>query len=167
MTITTEPPTTPDATAPRPAARRRTVVVAIVIALALFAGGGLAARAILGHGSDDPAAVPQSSAMESTYGVRFTRLAVVGDGGLLVLSYTVLDAEKAQQLQGDRDHPPALASEAREGGTHRVSLMRTGHLMRAGSSYYFVYQNTAGAIRSGELATVSYGGISLEHLPVL
>ncbi len=167
MTITTtEPPSTPDA--PQvPRSRVRTLVVAIVLALALFVGGGFAAHALLGHGGDEPAAVPQSGEMESTYGVRFTRLAVVGDGGLLELSYVVIDVEKAQRLQGDRDHPPVLASEAREGGTKRVSLMRTGHAMRAGSSYYFVYQNTAGAIRSGELATISYGGISLPHMPVL
>lgn len=166
MTVTTtEPPSTRDARSPR-LSRVRLLILSVVLALALFAGGGFAARALLGR-DGDPAAVPQSSQMESSYGVRFTRLAVVGDGGLLVLSYVVTDAEKAQRLQGDRDHPPALASEARDGGTKRVSLMRTGHAMRAGSSYYFVYQNTAGAIRSGELATISYGGISLPHMPVL
>ncbi|HET8600579.1 MAG TPA: hypothetical protein VFL99_09655 [Segeticoccus sp.] len=166
MTTTAEPPSLPQSGLhPRSFAGRK-LIVSILLILALFGGGGLVARS-LGSGTPHAAAVPQSSAMESTYGVRFTRLAVVGDGGLLVLSYVVIDAEKAQRLQADRNHPPALSSEARTGGTKRVSLMRTGHAMRAGSTYYFVYQNTAGAIRSGEAATIRYGGVSLRHVPVL
>jgi len=165
MTVTTLPPLTPSAPDEASPTRRRLVTVLLLLALLL--GGGTTARILLTRSDDAAAAMPQSSEMESVHGVRFTRLAVVGDGGLLVLSYVVLDAEKASRLQADRDHPPVLSSGARAGGTKRVSLMRTGHLMRAGSTYYFVYQNTAGAIRSHELASVSYGGITLEHVPVL
>ena len=45
--------------------------------------------------------------------------------------------------------------------------MRAGHQMRAGQTYYLVYENTGGAIRAGEQTTVSYGGSSLRHVPVL
>jgi hypothetical protein len=45
--------------------------------------------------------------------------------------------------------------------------MRAGHLMRAGQTYYLVYENTNGAIRSGEHVTITYGGQSLRHVPVL
>ncbi len=111
--------------------------------------------------------VPQSAALEARTGVRFSRVAVVGDGGLLTVFYVVLDPEKATAFQADRDHPPALRSESRAGGTSRASIMRAGHQMRAGQTYYLVYENTGGAIRSGELTTVSYGGSSLRHVPVL
>ncbi len=111
--------------------------------------------------------VPQSAAMEARTGVRFSRVAVVGDGGLLTVFYVVLDPEKATAFQADREHPPVLRSESRAGGTSRASIMRAGHQMRAGQTYYLVYENTDGAIRSGEQTTVSYGGSSLRHVPVL
>ena len=111
--------------------------------------------------------VPHSAALEARTGVRFSRIAVVGDKGLLTVSYVVLDPEKATVFQSDRDHPPRLRSEARHGGTSRASIMRAGHLMRPGQTYYLVYENTDGAIRSGETASVSYGGKVMDHVPVL
>lgn len=111
--------------------------------------------------------VPQSAAMENATGVRFSRVAVVGDKGLVTVFYVVLDPEKATRFQADRDHPPRLVSESRDGGTQRASIMRAGHLMRAGQTYYLVYENTKGAIRSGEHVSISYGGRTLRHVPVL
>jgi len=60
-----------------------------------------------------------------------------------------------------------LRSEARDESTNRVSVMRQGHINRAGATYYFVYQNTRGALRAGEDVTIEYGGLRLEHVPVL
>jgi hypothetical protein len=142
-------------------------MLAAVVAGLLVAGVFLGARAALGHGSDPNRPVPQSSAMETTLGVRFSRVAVVGDGGLVTLSYVVLDVDKAARFQSDTKHPPTLRSEARDGSTSRVSIMRQGHINRAGATYYFVYQNTGGALQPGEDATIEYGGLRLEHVPVL
>lgn len=114
-----------------------------------------------------PAHVPRSAELEARTGVRITRVAVVGDGGLVTVFYLVLDPEKATRFQADRDHPPTLSSEARDASTHRTSIMRTGHGLRAGQTYYLVYQNTGGALRSGETVTLSYGGAALHHVPVL
>ncbi|MGV8966509.1 MAG: hypothetical protein ACOH2F_09530 [Cellulomonas sp.] len=111
--------------------------------------------------------VPESSAMENALGVRFSRVAVVADGGLITVSYVVLDAEKATRFQSDREHPPVLRSESRDRGTHRVSLMKQGHSLRAGQTYYLVYENTAGALRSGEQVTIDDGDLHLPHVPVL
>ena len=80
---------------------------------------------------------------------------------------------RPRRRQGDRGsrptrkHPPVLRSEARDGSTNRVSIMRQGHINRAGATYYFVYQNTGGALRAGEDVTIEYGGLRLEHVPVL
>ncbi|MCU1500191.1 MAG: hypothetical protein QOE99_1496 [Actinomycetota bacterium] len=111
--------------------------------------------------------VPQSAAMEDAFGVRFSRVAVVGDGGLITLTYVVLDAEKATRFQAGTTDPPLLRSESRLGGTGRVSLMRQGHNLRAGQTYYLVYQNTKGALRAGEKVTLTKDGLTLAHLPVL
>jgi hypothetical protein len=140
------------------------VLAALVVVV--LSGAGLTARNVLAAGrwSDT---VPHDAAMEAALGIRVTRVAVVGDGGLITVSYQALDAEKAVTFQTDRTKTPRLESENRHGGTSRVSLMRQGHTMRAGQTYYFVYQNTAGAIRPHEHVSVVVGGYRLQHVPVL
>ena len=173
MSITTAVPPGPspagtDGPSPRTSrdgrARTALAVVAVLLVAVL---GPLGARA-LRAGDDDPGRpVPQSAEMETALGVRMSRVAVVGDGGLVTLSYVVLDVDKASRFQADTKHPPVLRSEARDGSTSRVSIMRQGHINRAGATYYFVYQNTGGALRAGEDVTIEYAGLRLEHVPVL
>lgn len=112
-------------------------------------------------------AVPQNAAMEKALGVRFSRVAVVADGGLITVSYVVLDPEKASRFQLDGANPPVLHSEARKLSTRRVSLMKQGHTLRAGQSYYLVYQNTRGALRPHEQVSIDAGALHLRHVPVL
>ncbi|GAB3589696.1 hypothetical protein GCM10027446_02800 [Angustibacter peucedani] len=139
-----------------------------VLLVAVVASGGLVVRNVVARAAEPPGGkVPQSAAMEAALGIRVSRVAVVGDGGLVEVSYVALDPEKATKFQYDKDHPPRLSSEVRDGGTSRISVMRQGHNMRAGQTYYFVYQNTGGAIRPDERITFSYGGYRLEHVPVL
>jgi hypothetical protein len=142
---------------------RRVVILVAVLAVGL-AAAGLAVAKMASSGSDK---FPESAAIENQYGVRFSRIAVVGDGGLITLTYVVLDSEKATKFQADVQHPPELKSEDRDGGTKRVSVMKQGHSLRAGQTYYFVYQNTKGALRHGEKATIQLGSLSLMHAPVL
>lgn len=111
--------------------------------------------------------VPQSAAMEKALGVRFSRVVVVADGGLITVSYVVLDPEKASRFQLDGANPPVLHSEARGLSTTRVSLMKQGHTLRAGQTYYLVYQNTRGALRPNEEVSIDAGGNRLRHVPVL
>ena len=158
----------PDPSDPRSQRRARASrLLAAVVAVLVVVGAFLGTRAALAHDSDPNRPVPQSSTMEKTLGVRFSRVAVVGDGGLVTLSYVVLDVEKASRFQSDTKHPPTLRSEARDESTNRVSVMRQGHINRAGATYYFVYQNTGSALRSGEDVTIEYAGLRLEHVPVL
>jgi hypothetical protein len=142
---------------------RRVVILVAVLAVGL-AAAGLAVAKMASSGSDK---FPESAAIENQYGVRFSRIAVVGDGGLITLTYVVLDSEKATKFQADVQHPPELKSEDRDGGTKRVSVMKQGHSLRAGQTYYLVYQNTKGALRHGEKATIQLGSLSLMHAPVL
>ncbi|TDO48290.1 hypothetical protein EV651_12356 [Kribbella sp. VKM Ac-2571] len=142
----------------------RLVVLSAVLAIALVAGILVGLRV---WSSADAGTFPQSSAIEQQYGVRFSRVAVVGDGGLITLTYVVLDSEKATRFQSDVGHPPELRSEARDGGTKRVSVMKQGHTLRAGQTYYLVYQNTKGALRHGEQTSIHVGDLVLAHAPVL
>jgi hypothetical protein len=126
---------------------------------------------VVGHlvpsGARPGSTFPQSAAMEDKLGVRFSRVAVVGDGGLITLSYVVLDGAKATEFQSDVTHPPVLRSEARDASTARVSLMKQGHTLRPGQTFYLVYENTGAALRPGEMVAIDIGGLTLPHVPVL
>lgn len=137
------------------------VLAVMAVLVALIVGNVVQSR------SQPSSLEPQSAAMENALGVRFSRVAVVGDGGLITVSYVVLDPEKATRFQSDRAHAPVLRSEARDGGTRRVSLMKQGHNLRAGQTYYLIYENTAGALRAGERVSIDDGDLHLRHVPVL
>lgn len=140
---------------------RWVVLAVIAVLVAVIVGNVVQSRAQAGQ------SVPQNAAMEKALGVRFSRVAVVADGGLITVSYVVLDPEKAGRFQLDGAHPPVLHSEARELSTKRVSLMKQGHTLRAGQTYYLVYQNTRGALRPHEQVSIDAGALHLRHVPVL
>ena len=146
---------------------RIATVVVLAVLVALVIRNLLTTRASGGDASTVHSAVPQNASMENALGVRFSRVAVVGDGGLITVSYVVLDSQKALEFQTDIGHPPVLTSESRAGQTKRVSLMRQGHSLRDGQTYYLVYQDTRGAIRPGEKVTITKGSLRLTHVPVL
>ena len=137
--------------------------VTMVLVLAL---GGLVARNVAVRLADHEVTVPRSVAMEQATGVRFDRVAVVGDGGLVEISFVALDVDKAQAFMEDTARSPKIRAEDRAGGTERISVMRQGHNMRPGQTYYFVYQNTGGAVRAGEHVTLVVGSEQLQHVPV-
>ena len=140
---------------------RWVVIAVLAILVSLIIGNVVQSRAQASH------TVPQSAAMEKALGVRFSRVAVVADGGLITVSYVVLDPEKASRFQLDGAHPPVLHSEARGQSTSRVSLMKQGHTLRAGQTYYLVYQNTRGALRPDEQVSIDATGQHLRHVPVI
>jgi hypothetical protein len=45
--------------------------------------------------------------------------------------------------------------------------MKQGHTLRAGQTYYLVYQNTRGALRPDEQVSIDSGAMHLRHVPVL
>ncbi len=174
MSITTETTQTtgttgrgPETTDPSTRRTRHRGLINVTLALVIVIVAGYLVLGRLTTSASGGSEVPRSAAMEKLAGVRFSRVVVVGDGGLVTVFYMVLDPEKATQFQADRDHPPKVSSEDRAGGTQRASIMRAGHQMRAGQTYYLVYENTGGAIRSHEQVSLRYGGVTLAHVPVL
>jgi hypothetical protein len=111
--------------------------------------------------------VPQNATVESNTGVRFAQAAVVGDGGLVELTYTVLDGQKASRFQSDVKHPPVLYNERNRGkAVYRTALMRQGHDLRPGQTYFILYQNNAGAVVKGSTIEIDAGGGKLVSVPV-
>lgn len=145
----------------------RTGRVFLACALALLAAAALAWRttapAKAGAGYD----VPRSAAIEADLGVRFVQAAVVADGGIVELRYTVLDAQKASKFQRAVHNPPVLRSEQRPGpALYRTALMRQGHELRPGQNYYILYLNNQRAVRSGGTLQIDARGQILAHVPV-
>ena len=110
--------------------------------------------------------VPQDGKLESTLGVRFTQAAVVGDGGLVEIRYTVLDAQRASAFQNDVQHPPVLKNERTGKSAWRTALMKQGHQLRPGQTYYVLYLNNQNAIHSGDQIAISTPSRTLTHVPV-
>ena len=110
--------------------------------------------------------VPQNSAIEAALGVRFTLAAVVAGGGIVQLSYTVLDAAKAAAFQNDVLHPPVLRSEQDGGRLTRTALMKQGHTLRPGQTYYVLYLDGGSVVRPGGTIEIDVAGRRLAHVPV-
>jgi len=141
--------------------RRRVAIAALLLAL-------LAATAwrVAGGGADRPPVMPTSPQLESQTGVRFTQARMVADGGIVQLTYLVLDAEKAGRFQSDTKHPPRLVDEGTGQQAWRTALMKQGHELRPGQTYFILYENTRQAIRSGGQIAIDAGKIQLRHVPV-
>ncbi len=135
------------------------LVAVFLSALAFRLGGSADARG--GY------RVPQDARMESSLGIRFQQAALVADGGIIELRYTVLDTQKASTFQSDVKHPPVLYSQRdRKNAVYRTALMRQGHTLRPGQTYYILYQNNHGAVREGDKIEIDAGGGKLVDVPV-
>jgi hypothetical protein len=136
--------------------------------LALAFVGSLSARFGTGSANAEKRyAVPQDAALESATGVRFTQAVVVGDGGLIELTYTVLDTQKATTFQNDTKHPPVIWNEKdRRKAVYRTALMKQGHDLRPGQTYFILYQNNAGTVQRGGSIEIDSGNGKLVSVPV-
>lgn len=111
--------------------------------------------------------MPRDARMEASLGIQFQRAAVVADGGIVELRYTVLDTQKASRFQNDVHHPPVIKSEQRGGNPlYRTALMKQGHTLRGGQTYYILYLNNHHAVRPGETVEIDAGGGRLVSVPV-
>ncbi|MBI4939585.1 MAG: hypothetical protein HY830_02415 [Actinobacteria bacterium] len=133
----------------------RGATVLVVLAMAVF---GYSQRA----DARQRPKMPTSATFEGRSGIRVTRVAVVGDGGLVDVRFVVLDPQKAHRYLGDRyngqdpkaDRKAVEAPTLRSGSKHTrlkdVASMHQHADYVAGQSYYLLYLNPAGAIKAGD-----------------
>ncbi|MBO0845445.1 MAG: hypothetical protein J2P22_08535 [Nocardioides sp.] len=99
-------------------------------------------------------------------GVRLTRLAVTGGGGLLDLRFQVLDPEKAAAIHDPRT-PPALVGEP--SGLFLDQLLM-GHFhsgaFKTAVSYYLIFVDEGNLVQRGSKVTVLLGNVEVEHVTV-
>jgi hypothetical protein len=99
-------------------------------------------------------------------GVRITRVAVSGDGGLVDVRYQVVDPARAHAVHAGRT-PPAVVDQA-TGLVLNKLLMGHSHTgeLKPAVTYYLVFENPGGWVRRGGTVTVLLGDAQVEDVPV-
>ncbi|HEX6676699.1 MAG TPA: hypothetical protein VF486_16940, partial [Actinomycetes bacterium] len=99
-------------------------------------------------------------------GVKLTRVAVTGAGGLVDLRYQVLDPDKADSLH-DKATPPALVDERTGLVVHTLFMGHSHHgSYKVGVTYYLVFENPGNWVHRGSEVTVLLGNAQVEHVKV-
>jgi hypothetical protein len=135
-------------------------IVLLVIGVAAF---------LIGRGWSAPQPAPAANTtpvnpqIEQQWGVRVTQIGVTADGGMVDFRYIVLDPDKALALQTDVTKLPVMVAEDSGTVVNSATLMAHKHTLNPGETYFFLYRNTNGAIKSGTPVTVKFGDLALEH----
>lgn len=112
-----------------------------------------------------PGTPASADQVEAQWGVRVQHIAVLADGGLIDFRFQVIDPDKAAPLFSVEKRPAMIV----ESTGQRVDSLyhpNMAHGTAAGQSVYFIYNDTAGALKSGTLVSVLFGDLRLEHVPV-
>jgi len=110
-------------------------------------------------------AVPASGLPEHS-GVRLSRVAVTGGGGLLDLRYQVVDPSKAVVVH-EAKTPPAIIDERTGLVLNRLLMGHAHHgQLKPAVSYYLIFENTGNWVRRGSEVTVLLGDAQVEHVVV-
>lgn len=150
----------------RVALRSRTAFRVLVLAMAVALTAVLIWRFASPAQAKDAYRVPENPGMENSLGIRVDAARLVAGSGIVEVRYTVLDAQKASNFQNDVHHPPVLRSEQHGGNVYRTALMKQGHDLRPGQSYYVLYLNNGGSVHHGDTIEINDGGNRLQHVPV-
>jgi hypothetical protein len=140
-------------------------VAAIVLVISIGAGGLLGWGAYrMASAEWVPGTMPVSEEIEAKFGVRFSFLAVTASGGMVELRYRVIDEDRAANFGHYTETAPMLI----DGDTGKivdVTIMGLhNHRVEPGRTYYVLYRNTDGAIKSGRPVTIQIGDLALEHV---
>ena len=139
--------------------------VLIVGALAI----GLAVRQLFFSPADSvskpTSAIPTSAEIEQRWGVRLSQVGVTAEGGLIDFRFIVLDPDKALAMVQDVKNVPILVNSTGQ-VVNSAAMMSQKHVMNAGTTYFFLYRNTQGAISPGSRISVVFGDLRLDNVPV-
>jgi len=133
--------------------------------LVLVGGAVMAYRARAAVQPGRPAAsMPINPAIEQRWGVRVKQIGVTADGGMVDFRFVVLDADKAFEMMQDVNNLPVLIAEDSHTVVNSTAAMAARHDLNVGQTYFLLYRNTRGAVKSGTAVTVKFGDLQLEHV---
>jgi len=107
--------------------------------------------------------IPLNQEIEDKFGVRFTSMAVIADGGMVDLRFRIIDPAKAANFGHYTETSPRLISEDTGLPVDTTIMGLHHHEMEVGRVYYVLYRNTANAIRSGDLVSIVIDNMKIEH----
>ena len=110
--------------------------------------------------------VPLNPAVEARWGIRVTQVAVTADGGLVDFRFIVLDPDKASEMLSNVDNLPVLRPDGTNTLVNSAAQMADTHNLRAGQTYFLLYRNSGGAVRSARSVSVLFGDLRIDHVPV-
>lgn len=135
------------------------LIAAVVVVLA----SGPAATVNGSIGNIDPA---QAAAIQEAWGIRFTSVAVTAAGGFVDVRFQVIDPDKALGTHDPEGLPKLIDASTGmvfdKGGSHAAHQ----DTMRAGGTYYLLYQNTGGRLKSGSQVSIQIGEARLDNVVV-
>jgi hypothetical protein len=114
-------------------------------------------------GQVDPA---QTAAIADAWGIRFASVAVTAAGGFVDVRFQVIDPEKALGTHDPEGLPTLIDASTGmvfdKGGSHAAHQ----DTMRAGGTYYLLYQNTGGRLKPGSRISIQIGDVRLDNVIV-
>ena len=118
--------------------------------------------------------MPVSAAIEQSWGIRFTALSVLADGGLIELRYQVVDPSRSARIHtgdttSETKNLPTLVVEGTGAKVESRSVMFHFHHAsdKDGRLYSIIYGNAGGALKPHTLVTIHMAdGSELQHVPV-
>jgi hypothetical protein len=118
-----------------------------------------------------PATMPTSAAIESQWGIRFTNVVLLADGGLVEMRYQVLDAGKSARIHsGSLKDLPLIKVEESGKAVSSQSMMfhfHHGDTNAQGRTYSILYANAGGAIHLHSRVAIQLpDGLQLQHILV-
>jgi hypothetical protein len=143
--------------------RRVNPVAAVLLAIAVGLVGWtvLALRPAAGPAPAGTTRMPSSPEIEDAYGVRFTGAYLTAAGGMVELTYQVIDADKSVAVHEDEFTPVIVA----DGTTYdKPGLEGHGHGADfvAGRSYFDLLANVGGGLEVGDTVTIRVGDFELD-----
>jgi hypothetical protein len=141
----------------------RSAAVAATVLLTLAGSPPRPAWAAPMHEDAAPrAAALDAATLESTYGIRITKIAVTGGGGLVDVRFTVLDPVKARPILEHGSRPRLVAVDGGavlEAPAH--GLMRNVRLQKD-AACFLLYPNARNAIQAGTRVALAFGDVKAE-----
>lgn len=151
------------ATKPRAVKSRRSLTLAFLLAAAAVAIPAAGLGTPRPEGAPAAAQVITAATLEARHGLRVTRVAVTGGGGLVDLRFTVLDPVKARPLLEGAGHELRLVVE-KDGALLTAphhGAMRNVRLARD-AACFVLFPNVRGAVRPGTRVAVAFGEVRLQ-----
>lgn len=138
----------------------RVVLALAVLAAAVVGVWALASRSVEPTG---PGGLSRAAFTDAT-GIRLTRVALAGGGGIVDVRFQVIDPQKAQALHNPETPLTVVDGATAKALTRPFHFHSTSGRLLEGRTYYELLVNSDGLIRSGDRVSIQIGEFALANI---